>query len=90
MMKKPLTDLQLLNMSCDEIDNYIDEAFKHITDEYELVMVGILIDKAKERKSELERNNLEKRASNKHPELYLEGLGLESDILETLLIHKAY
>ena len=89
-MKKALTDLQLLNMTYEQIDNYINDAFAHVTEPYELVMVGLLIDKAKQHKDDLERNNLERRCVNKYPELYLEGLGIESEQLETMLQYNAY
>ena len=89
-MKKALTDLQLLNMSYEQIDGYINKAFNHVTDPYELVLVGALIDKAKQHKDCLERDNLERRCVAKYPTLELEGLGLESDQLETMLQYNAY
>ncbi len=89
-MKKALTDLQLLNMSYEQIDDYINKAFDHVTKPFELVLVGSLIDKAKQHKDSLERDNLERRCVEQYPELYLEGLGLDTEELDTLLTYHPY
>ncbi len=89
-MKKALTDLQLLNMTHEQIDEYINNAFAHVTKPHELVLVGALIEKAIQHKDSLERNNLERRCVSKYPELELNGLGLDSEQLDTLLKYNAY